>query len=152
MYAPSAVHFATCGWLTRGSLTDGAVCRPNAVCQDREGGVRDHGAAGTSQCPGTLRQPHQPGRPTGGRENVATMVIVTHRRLQYSAVLVSDVLRTTIDLATVIVIGGVDRGRHYTWPASSLPYQLQMAVRKVQVKKDAEKAARKARANRVPSA
>ena len=36
-------------------------------------------------------------------------------------------------------------GRHYTWPASSLPFQLKMAARKVQVKKETEKAARKLR-------
>lgn len=39
----------------------------------------------------------------------------------------------------------LDRGRHYTWPASSLPYQLEMAMRKVQVKNEGDKAARKVR-------
>jgi hypothetical protein len=39
----------------------------------------------------------------------------------------------------------LDRGTHYTWPASALPYQLEMAMRKVLVKKEAEKAAKQAR-------
>ena len=36
-------------------------------------------------------------------------------------------------------------GRHYTWPASTLPFQLEMAMRKVQVKKETEKALKKSK-------
>jgi hypothetical protein len=35
-------------------------------------------------------------------------------------------------------------GRHYTWPASTLPFQLEMAMRQVYVKKETEQARKKA--------
>jgi hypothetical protein len=38
---------------------------------------------------------------------------------------------------------GMHWGRHYTWPASQLQFRLDMARRKVQVKKETDKAIRK---------
>ena len=36
---------------------------------------------------------------------------------------------------------GLHWGRHYTWPASTLPFQLELAMRKVSVKQEMDKAA-----------
>jgi hypothetical protein len=35
--------------------------------------------------------------------------------------------------------GDLSWGKHYTWPASTLPFQLELAMRKVAVKKEQEK-------------
>ena len=40
---------------------------------------------------------------------------------------------------------GLHWGRHYTWPASTLPFQLELAMRKVSVKQEMDKAASKGR-------
>jgi hypothetical protein len=62
------------------------------------------------------------------------MDIVVQRRSLAPSSLDDDSSHTTLNW-----------GRHYTWPASSLPFQLEMAMRKVQVKKETEKALRKAK-------
>lgn len=123
------------------------LCRPNAVCQDREGGIRDHSASGAIK---RIRTPHEPFGPTWrtrGGENVAQLVSRA-RADNYSPnlAIVGSPCRATPSECPQRFVERLDRGRHYTWPASSLPYQLEMAMRKVQVKKDAEKAAKKARA------
>lgn len=40
-------------------------------------------------------------------------------------------------------VNGIRWGRHYTWPSSQLQFRLDMARRKVQVKKETEKALKK---------
>ena len=40
--------FVTCLGLTQGNVIGGVACRPNAVRQAREGGLRDHGVSRTT--------------------------------------------------------------------------------------------------------